>query len=89
MMIHYLRRAGSLLAAAFLIAGILSVRNGMAHLTATNCFAIFEGSALAATGLTVLCSLDPSQNISRRKSIGTETLGNTEDSEGTRGLTQK
>jgi hypothetical protein len=65
MMRHYLRRLGSILAAALLIAGILLVRDGMTHSTATNSFAIFAGSALAATGLIGLCSLDPPKNKSR------------------------
>ncbi len=51
MMRHYLRRVGGLLAATFLIAGILLVRDGMTHSTATNSFAIFAGSALTETGM--------------------------------------
>src|ERR1700683_752137 len=54
MMKYYFRSVGSFLGVAFLIAGILLVRDGMTHSTATNSFAIFAGSALTETGMILL-----------------------------------
>jgi hypothetical protein len=63
MMKYYFRGVGSFLAAAFVIAGILLVYDGMTHSTSTNSFAIFAGSVLSATGSILLWSLwEPSKS---------------------------
>jgi hypothetical protein len=54
MMWHYFWNAGSLLAKAFLVAGILLVHYGLTHSTATRSLVIFAGSMLAVSGITLL-----------------------------------
>ena len=65
MMWHDFRSAGNLLAKAFLVAGILLVHSGLTDSTATSSLAIFAGSMLGVTGITLLGSLWEPANCAR------------------------